>query len=100
MPGLGALLRGLLRELREAVVGLHTALVEQATETLEMEMVELEHAFLTLLMGSLVGIPGAPLGLAAELAPVLGDEVNVLFSRTWRGGDTLADLFSRLGGEW
>lgn len=76
------------------------ALVEQSTEALELEMLELEHAFLTLVLGSLVGLPLAPLGLAAELAPLLEDEVRVLYERTWRGGDVISDLFSRLGGEW
>ncbi|NOZ89150.1 MAG: hypothetical protein GXO15_04410 [Crenarchaeota archaeon] len=93
-------LKRLAGELAAALRGLHQALVEQSVETLEVELAELEHAFLSLVMGSLVGLPLAPLGLAAELAPLLEDELGYLFSRTWRGGDTIADLFSSMGGEW
>ncbi len=93
-------LRRLAAELAAALRGFHQALVEQSVETLEVELAELEHAFLSLVMGSLVGLPLAPLGLAAELAPLLEDELGYLFSRTWRGGDTIADLFSSMGGEW
>jgi len=100
MPSTRRLLSRLAREIRSLLTGLHVALVEQSTEALELEMLELEHAFLTLVLGSLVGLPLAPLGLAAELAPLLEDEVRVLYERTWRGGDVISDLFSRLGGEW
>ncbi len=100
MAGLRRLLGRLARELRDFLVGMHVALVEQSTEALELEMLELEHAFLTLVLGGLVGLPVAPLGLAAELAPLLEDEVRILYERTWRGGDVVSDLFSRLGGEW
>ena len=100
MPSPLRLLSRLAREIRDFLAGLHVALVEQSTEALELEMLELEHAFLTLVLGSLVGLPLAPLGLAAELAPLLEDEVRVLYERTWRGGDVISDLFSRLGGEW
>ncbi len=93
-------LRRLAGELAAMIRGLHQALIEQSVETLEIELAELEHAFLSLVLGSLVGLPLAPLGLAAELAPLLEDEVRYLFSRTWRGGDTISDLFSSMGGEW
>jgi hypothetical protein len=96
----GGLVSRLLRELRSFLAGLHVALVEQSVETLELEMLELEHAFLTMVLGGLVGLPLAPLGVAAELAPLLEDEVRILYERTWRGADVVADLFSRMGGEW
>ncbi len=100
MPGPWEILKRVAREVRDFLVGMHVALVEQSTEALELEMLELEHAFLTLVLGGLVGLPVAPLGLAAELAPLLEDEVKILYERTWRGGDVVSDLFSRLGGEW
>ena len=102
MPGprLRSLVARLLGELRNMVLGLNQALVEQGVEALELEEAELEHAFLSLVLGSLVGLPLAPMGLAAELAPLLEEEIHILFSRTWRGGDVIGDLFSSMGGEW
>ena len=94
------LLRRLLGEARALLAGMHEALIEQSVEALELELLELEHAFLSLVLGGLVGLPLAPLGVAAELAPLLEDEARILFERTWRGSDVIADLFSRMGGEW
>jgi hypothetical protein len=90
----------LLKELKEFIVGMNQALIEQRVEALEIEYLELEHAFLTMILGGLVGLPLAPLSVAAELSPHLEKEVNILFNRTWRGADTIADLFSSMGGEW
>jgi len=94
------LLRRLLDEARAFLAGVHKALIQQSVEALELELLELEHAFLSLVLGGLVGLPLAPLGVAAELAPLLEDEARILFERTWRGSDVIADLFSRMGGEW
>ncbi|ALL01813.1 hypothetical protein Pyrde_1770 [Pyrodictium delaneyi] len=94
------ILRRLLDEVKAFLAGMHEALVQQSIETLELELLELEHAFLSLVLGGLVGLPLAPLGVAAELAPLLEEEARILFDRTWRGSDVIADLFSRMGGEW
>ncbi|ABM80661.1 hypothetical protein [Hyperthermus butylicus] len=95
----GKLLR-VVREFFAFLKGMGEALIEQSVEALELEYIELEHAFLSMVLGSLVGLPLAPLGIAAELAPYLEKEVHILFDRTWRGSDTIADFFSRFGGEW
>lgn len=93
-------LRRLLGEAKAFITGMQEALIEQGVEVLELELLELEHAFLSLVLGSLVGLPLAPMGVAAELAPLLEGETRILFERTWRGADAIADLFSRMGGEW
>jgi len=93
-------LKSLLREVKAFFLGMHQAMIEQSVEVLEVEYLELEHAFLTMVLGNLVGLPLAPLSIAAELAPLLEDETKILFSRTWRGADSIADLFSTMGGEW
>ncbi len=98
--GLGELLKKMLGEVVAFFKGMGEALVEQSVESLELEYLELEHAFLTMVFGSLVGLPLAPLGIAAELAPELEREAKILFERTWRGADTIADFFSSFGGEW
>ncbi len=94
------ILKRVLRTLAELVKGLGTSLVEQSTETLRLEMLEMEHAFLTLVLGSIVGVPVLPVGLAMELLPYVKDEINILAERSARGVDLLADFFSTLGGEW
>ena len=98
--GLLDMLKRIAREALEAARGIQQAALEQSVEALELELIELEHAFATLLMGSLAGLPLAPLGLAAELAPLMEEELRVMFSRTWRGGDVVGDLFTSLSGEW
>jgi hypothetical protein len=90
----------MLRELKMFLWGAQEALRQQAVGALELEYLELEHAFLTMVLGTLVGLPLAPLGVAAELAPLLEGEVKVLLERTWRGADVISDLFSAMGGEW
>jgi len=92
--------RRLVRELVSFFKGMGEALVEQSVESLQLEYLELEHTFLTLVLGSLVGLPLAPMGVAVELAPELEKEVKILFERTWRGVNTIADFFSSFGGEW
>ena len=99
-PSLREMLRRMIKEVRMMASGFNQALIEQSVEAMELELRELEHAFLSLILGGLVGLPLAPMGLAAELAPLLEDEVRVLVSRTWRGGDVISDLFSSMGGEW
>ena len=89
-----------LKWVSEFLRGIGASLLEQSTEALQLEYLELEHAFLSIVLGSLVGIPLLPLGLAVELAPYIKDEISVLVERSRRGTDALADLFSTLGGEW
>ncbi|MET1127960.1 MAG: hypothetical protein ABWW70_01410 [Thermoproteota archaeon] len=90
----------MLRELKMFLWGAQEALRQQAVGALELEYLELEHAFLTMVLGALVGLPLAPLSVAAELAPLLEGEVKVLLERAWREADVISDLFSTMGGEW
>ena len=80
--------------------GLARSLKESSVEILNVEYIELENAFLTLIFGTLVGIPTVPLGLSMELAPLLRDELRLLEDKHRRRLDVLADLFSSMGGEW
>jgi len=89
-----------LREVLSLMLGIFTAMEEQSAETLQLQLRELENAFLSLVMGGLVGLPLVPMGLAAELAPLLRDEVRVMEKMHFLGADVLADYFSTLGGEW
>ncbi|MEB3851241.1 MAG: hypothetical protein LRS49_01490 [Desulfurococcales archaeon] len=89
-----------LREVAALFRGLFTALEEQSVETLQLQLREMENAFLSLVLGGMVGLPLVPMGLAAELAPLLREEVRVMERMHFLGADVLADYFSSLGGEW
>ena len=80
--------------------GMKQALKEKSVETLVLEYLELENAFLSLVFGSIVGLPLIPLNVAAELAPLAARELRIMEERQARGGDVISDLFSALRGEW
>ncbi len=73
---------------------------EQSVETLEQEYLDLESAFLTMILGGLVGIPIIPSRVARELLPLVADEIRIMEKRAFLGADVIADYFSTMGGEW
>lgn len=81
-------------------VGFFQALHQQSVEALQLQERELENAFLSLVLGGLVGLPLVPLGLAAELAPLLKDEIKVMEERHFLGADVIGQYFGSMGGEW
>lgn len=89
-----------IRELVNFAGGIRQSVIEQSVEVLKLEYVELETAFLMMLLGPFVGVKTVPALLGLELLDTLKDEVKVLVSRASRGEDVLADLMSSLGGEW
>jgi len=93
-------LRRLARELLEFVRGVDRALLEESVSALEGEYLELECAFLTAVLGPLVGVRTLTPLLSLELLDALKGELRVLASRAFRGEDVLGDLMSALGGEW
>jgi len=88
----------ILREFFNFIRGIDQALIEESVSALQLEYVELEVAFLTLVLGPLVGVKTVPTLLTLELLEPLRDEVRILASRAPRGRDVLADLMSSLGG--
>ncbi len=93
-------LKSVVSELAKLMEGMRQSIKEQSVEVLQLEYLELENAFLTIIFGGLVGMPLMPLGLSMELAPYLMEEVRFLESRHARGKDTIGDFFSSMGGEW
>ncbi|MCE4614191.1 MAG: hypothetical protein F7B60_01490 [Desulfurococcales archaeon] len=73
---------------------------EQSVETLEQEYLDLEMAFLTMILGGIIGIPLIPGRVARELLPLVTDEIKIMEKRAFLGADVIADYFSTLGGEW
>jgi len=89
-----------LGELKRFIQGVKVSMVENATGALELEYVELESAFLLMVIGSLAGLVPMPPVIAVEILPLLRDEIALLEDRAYRGSDVIGDLFSGMGGEW
>ncbi len=93
-------LRGMAKELGLFIFGMGQAMREHSVEALQLQYLEMENAFLTIVMGGLVGMPFAPLTLSMELAPLLKEEIAIMEKRHALGGDLLSDYFSSMGGDW
>lgn len=93
-------LKRALSELLNFIRGVHQALVEESVSALEGEYLELEYAFLLIVLGPLVGVKTITPLLSLELLDALKGEVGVLASRAYKGEDVIGDLMSALGGEW
>ncbi len=93
-------LKKILREFVSFVKGVNQAIIEDSVSALELEHNELEAAFLTMVLGPLVGVATLSPILSLELLEALKNEVKVLESRAVRGEDVLGDLMASLGGEW
>ena len=93
-------LKKILREFVSFVKGVNQAIIEDSVSALELEHNELEAAFLTMVLGPLVGVATLSPILSLELLEALKNEVKVLESRAGRGEDVLGDLMASLGGEW
>lgn len=91
---------GLLKLVRDFTVGIFTSMKQDSVNILELQYLELENAFLSLVMGGMVGLHMIPIGLSMELAPLLKDEISIMEKRHFLGSDVLADYFAELGGEW
>ncbi len=92
-------LKKILREFVSFVKGVNQAIIEDSVSALELEHNELEAAFLTMVLGPLVGVATLSPILSLELLEALKNEVKVLESRAVRGEDVLGDLMASLGGE-
>ena len=94
LSGAAWVARGMLRELRKATLGV---MLTSATDMLKLEHDELEAAFLTVVLGSLAGMPLAPPGLALELAPLVKDEIAIMIERHAFMHDALAEYAGMAG---
>ncbi|MCE4602144.1 MAG: hypothetical protein F7C08_00895 [Desulfurococcales archaeon] len=93
-------LKGMARELSLFIFGMGQAMREHSVEALQLQYLEMENTFLTIVMGGLVGMPFAPLALSMELAPLLKEEIAIMERRHALGGDLISDYFSSMGGDW
>lgn len=94
------LVKKVLSEIVSFVRGINQAVLEDSVSALVLEHNELEAAFLTIVLGPLVGVRTVSPLLSLELLNVLKGELKVLESRAIRGVDVIGDLMSSLGGEW
>lgn len=94
------MIKKILREFVSFIKGINQAIIEDSVSALELEHNELEAAFLTMVLGSLVGVTTLSPILSLELLETLKNEIKILESRAARGEDVLGDLMASLGGEW
>jgi len=90
----------ILKEFMDFIKGINQAIIEDSVSALELEHNELEAAFLTMVLGPLVGVTTLSPILSLELLEALKNEIKILESRAVRGEDVLGDLMASLGGEW
>ncbi len=98
--GVKSVAKGIARLIYKFTLGFFEAVHQQSVEILQLQERELENAFLSLVLGGLVGLPLVPIGLAADLAPLLKDEIKVLEERHFLGSDVIGQYFGSMGGEW
>ena len=85
---------GMVREANKTIFDIARG---HAVDMLKLEHDELENAFLTILVGSMAGMPLAPPGLAMELLPLVKDELGLMLDRHARSRDLIAE-YASLGG--
>ena len=98
--GVKSVTKGVAKLLYRLTLGFFEAVHQQSVEALQLQERELENAFLSLVLGGLVGLPLVPIGLAADLVPLLKDEIKILEERHFLGSDVIAQYFGSMGGEW
>ena len=81
-------------------MGIFRALEEQSIEVLRLEYLELENAFLSLVLGGMMGLHLVPMGLSMEILPLVKDEIRIMEQRHFLGSDVVAEYFAGMGGEW
>ncbi|MEM2025098.1 MAG: hypothetical protein QXW94_02270 [Desulfurococcaceae archaeon] len=79
--------------------GMQKSLVERSVSVLQEEFLELETAFLLMVMGPLAGLKTTTLLFSLELMDALSEEIKVLETRAVRGKDVMSDLIDVLMAE-
>lgn len=92
--------RKAVSELIKFAKGVKQAVLERSVSAIEEEFIELESAYLLLVLGPLVGVKTITPLLSLELLEPLSSELKILEGRALKGEDVLADLVAALGGEW
>lgn len=86
-----------LKQIKERIKGFTSGMQgAMATDSIEVELVELENIFSLLLFGCFVGLPTPPVHLSLKLLPVMQDELIVMLNRVSTAKGPLSELFSTL----
>ena len=67
---------------------------DQAAGTAESELVEIEHLFSILLLGTFVGLPSPPMNITLDLLPDMERELLLLLRKVETANEPLSTLFS------
>lgn len=69
---------------------------QNAVETIEHEVEELDNIFGILVLGAFIGIPSPPIHLTIELLPLMENEFAIMLDKVSTAHDPLGELFSVL----
>jgi len=67
---------------------------DKATETLEIEINEMENIFSLLVLGSFVGMPSPPMQLTLDLLPYMEDQFKLMLNKVEMANSPISDLLS------
>ncbi len=90
------MISGIVKKLKEFLSGMDYIHREKAAGITVWEERELENIFILLLTGSFSGIPAPPAFIAAELLPLLEEEIKVFNERAENSFDALAEMTGML----
>ncbi|MEN2998973.1 MAG: hypothetical protein ABDH61_00080 [Acidilobaceae archaeon] len=88
----------LLRKISAVLRGIDSAMRMESVHVLEQELKELESAFVVMILGSFVGVRTMTPLLSLELLEGLGEEVELLKERAYKGEDVIGEVAAALGG--
>jgi len=67
---------------------------DKATETLEIEINEMENIFSLLVLGSFVGLPAPPMQITLDLLPDMEKQFQIMLNKVEMANSPISDLLS------
>ncbi len=68
----------------------------KATETLEVEVEEMDHILGILVLGVFIGLPSPPMQISLELMPLMETQLLLMIEKVDTANEPMAQLFSTL----
>jgi len=91
-------MKNIFRLLRKRFVNTYRvyeeAAKDKATETLEIEINEMENIFSLLVLGSFVGLPAPPMQITLDLLPDMESQFQIMLNKVEMANSPISDLLS------
>jgi len=91
-------MKNIFRLLRKRFVNTYRvyeeAAKDKATETLEIEINEMENVFSLLVLGSFVGLPAPPMQITLDLLPDMEKQFQIMLNKVEMANSPISDLLS------